>query len=369
MAGFEKREYKVLECIRSIPSALRELSGFEREIAEVAEEIAKSGREIMYVTGCGTRYFVSVAVAYILSKIAKVPAFAVPSNAVLDNPPPNLAKSVLVAFSHSGITKATREAVQEAKRLGSMTIGVTYFKGRPIEELADKTLVLPNPEPVEPKTRTYVTDVACGIFLALHLASRRNVPVDVEAYRRGLFDEVPKAIEQILAQEQLFAKVARETKDLKHYLAGGGVHYATALEAALKLKEIAMVHAEGYEIEEITHGPPAVFGKPTAVTVIAAPGRNVSRALDVLKAAKLVEAYTIAVTSPEVGELAETADFAIKVPGPTNEILTALTYIVPLQLIAYYAAVEKNVYPDSLSERSPVWYKVFREIIFPPGTH
>lgn len=368
----------IWKSIISTPDVLEEVLGTEQDVSQLAQELARREIRKIFFTGCGSSNFLGIAGECLLHQIALMPSLALPAFELYNYGPPDLSDATaVVAFSHSGATKTTIDAAKFAKDKGAYVIAATNSIDSPLAELSDHVALIPGREVLSPErgvlvplTRGYSSALMFTILFALELgkALKRQEPGVVSRLRSQL-DEVPELVGRIVADADPIAQLAERYKGYVFYVAGGGPNYATALEAAVEMKEISNTRAEAFEIEEIAHGPIAtVPGEDTVVLVVAPPGKSHDRAMDMVKAAKVMGAFTVAEVSERDTEFPKIANELIRVPGELDEVLTPMLYVIPLQMLAYNIGVKKGVHVDSVKARGPK-YRDTLLTVFPPGTH
>jgi len=371
----EKRNshpYFMWDSISTTHEFLRKAIGEEESIKSVAEKIADKKPLKIFLTGCGTSHHSAIAGRYILENVAKLPAESISAFELLNYPPQGLNdKTTLVAFSHSGASKATVDVVKFAKENGAFTIALTCTSQSPITKASDYTIVvLGKEEKAAPQTRSYTAALmtTCLLSISLGILTR---PQDTQRFveLRKKLDSVCGAVETVLKNtEELIVEVAGRYRDVKDFfIVGGGPNYVTALEAALKMKEAALVHAEGEEVEEMAHGPIYSLDENMVVIAVAPPGKSYARMLDIVKAANAIGSPNISIVDEKDAELSRISTEVIRVPSGPEEF-TPITYLLPLQMLAYHIALKKGHNPDLIRTDEPEYSEV-SQIVFPPGTH
>lgn len=331
----EKGEYPhyLIKEINEQPQVLSRLSKYpEEDLKEVAELIKKSFGT--YFTACGTAAHSGLAATYLFTDLAKRHVnFAVGSEFYFLE---NFLKpgSLLIAASQSGETMDTLEAVRAAKKHKSKVVALTNVRGSSLTRLVDKTLLLNcGLEKAVLATKSYTAKLAIFLLLASQMGG------DLEKGRK-LVSKAAKGVKKVLEDGNIKA-LARKLKSAEHlYVIGRGVNYATALEAALKIKEVSYIHAEGFAGGELKHGVIALIEDGTPCLVFVANDRSRESVLSNAKEVKSRGGFIIGV-SPDENEV---FDVWLKVPdvGAASPIVNA----VPAQLLAYYLAVERGLDPD-----------------------
>ncbi|MCD6260238.1 MAG: glutamine--fructose-6-phosphate transaminase (isomerizing) [Thaumarchaeota archaeon] len=330
----EFKHYMIKEILEQVETIQRAAMQDESIVAAIVEEMRKA-RGIFFV-GCGSSYHACFAGSYIFSKVANLHV-----NVMLASEFPNfkhfLNENTLVfAVSQSGETADVLEAVRAAKEKGSKVISITNVRGSSITRYSDKFLLLnAGPEICVLATKTYTSQLALLTLLAYAYAGRYE---EGRKRLRYLWNVVYNLTSR--TSREMIKKLAERLKDEEHiFVIGRGLQYATALEAALKIKEVSYIHAEAFAGGELKHGTIALIedGTPCIVFVSEENEKEIiSNAVEI----KSRGGYIIGV-SPKNNEV---FDFWIKVPecGVANPIVQ----IIPIQILAYQLAVLRGYDPD-----------------------
>lgn len=365
--------FHTYDMIFEIPQAIEQtLQALKEKVQSTARRLEHKRR--IYFTGCGTAFFASMLGSQVLSLLQDGSArpLCVPALELQKYGYPLDTACAVVGISHSGITKTTVDALKYAKGKGAFTIGVTHFEGRPISGAADETLVVGNgPDKSRCHTKCYVAPaVACmqiGIELMKHPGSGESDRLrQIEAELKQL----PMITANVLKSvDDLCKRLAGEyVESDRYYFAGAGPNVPNALEAALKIMETSYVPAQGFETEQLLHGPWVSMGERSVLVVLAPNNGNYRvRNVDLVKAAKELGAPTLGLINDGDGELRSLCDDVVQLPA-TDEHLSPFINIVPLYLFAYYSCVSRGLNPDLLRYTTPAYWRA-RQIIFPSGTH
>ncbi|RLF24047.1 MAG: hypothetical protein DRN15_03900 [Thermoprotei archaeon] len=360
--------YDSITMTRAILDEILKEKSYIIPIQEAAKEIVKRSLSKIYFTGCGTSFYAGIVATYAFHKIARVPSEAVTAFEVYNYPPPDLGNSCLVLISHSGHTKVDIDLAGLAKKMGAYTIAITDVPDSPLARSVDKVVSGPGGrDPAIPKTRSYIASLLRCILLALYVGDEKGY--DVSEYLAQV-KRIPDLISSTLkATEEKAREIARKYKDkFDFFVVGGGPNYATALEGALKLKEMSYINAEAIEAEEAAHGPWLCFNENMVFITIAPPGPSYERLHSLVRGVKAIGVSTISIVREGDERISKDSDDVIEIKENLSEDLTPLVYIMPLYLVSYYLAVEKGVNPDIARSDDERFRKAF-EIIFPPGTH
>jgi glucosamine--fructose-6-phosphate aminotransferase (isomerizing) len=345
----EKRGYPhfMLKEIHEQPDAVRET------LRAPAEELDKLGRTLLgakrvYLVACGTAYHAALVGKYALAQLADVSAEVVISSefqesCMVDD------GTVLLAISQSGETADTLKAVRVAKAKGARIACLTNVVGSSITRESEVVCYThAGPEIGVAATKTFSAQVAYLLRLSLFLAKklRRISRAEFEKLTTRL-REIPKIVEKVLEKvEPLIRSVAKRYKDAPNfYFIGRGIGYPIVMEGALKLKEIAYIHSEATPAGELKHGPLALIEEGVPVVAAVVPGASHSRMMGNVEETKARGGTIIALAPEDDLDIEKHVNELIRMPK-THELFTPLTYIIPLQLLAYYISVERGFDPD-----------------------
>ncbi|HZW28601.1 MAG TPA: glutamine--fructose-6-phosphate transaminase (isomerizing), partial [Trueperaceae bacterium] len=292
------------------------------------------------ITAAGTASYAGMVGQALLERLARLPAATVVSSEFRYSEPVVDERTLCVAVSQSGETIDTLEALREARRRGARTLAVLNVKGSSLSREVDDVLYIhAGPEIGVASTKAYTAMVAAFALLALWLGRARGA-VDDDLARelvRGL-RELPQQVERALKCREEVARVAEGLLGARSALfLGRGVNVATALEGALKLKEISYVHAEAYPTGEMKHGPIALIDEHLPVVAVATASPLYDKTVSNLQEVKARDGRLIVVANEGDERVREHADEVVYVPR-THEYLSPVVNVVPLQLLAYEVA-------------------------------
>ena len=295
---------------------------------------------VMAATWPSTALHAAMIGEYLLEDLAKVPAVAEYASEFRYRNPIIEDNTVVVAVSQSGETADTLAALQEAKDRGAMALGVVNVVGSSIARETDAGVFLRvGPEIGVASTKAFTGQVAVLTLITLFLARRKFMSADQCTELLTQLESVPDKIGRILEQDARIRKVAEKYCERENWLfLGRGYNYPTALEGALKLKEISYIHAEGMPAAEMKHGPIALINDGMPAVFIANRGRQYDKVMSNIQEVKSRGGHVIAVATEgdnEIKRYAEDVLYVPDIPEPLSPMLT----VVPLQLIAYHAAV------------------------------
>jgi glucosamine--fructose-6-phosphate aminotransferase (isomerizing) len=292
------------------------------------------------ITGCGTAYHAGMVGMYLLRSLVHVPVEMELASEFRYGDPVIDATALTIAMSQSGETADTIEAVRIAKQAGSTVLGICNVLGSHLTRMDDGTLFTRGgPEIGVAATKTYVSQVTAMTLFALYLARlRKSAPLE---RLREIADNtklLPAAVDVVLNTSDDIKKVAKKIRKSKSVLfIGRYVNFPTALEGALKLKEISYIHAEGYAAGEMKHGPIALLDSNVPVVGVMTNGRVRDKILSNLAESKAREAPVIVVANHGDEEAKAIADHVFWVPK-IDELLSPIVNVIPLQLLAYHIA-------------------------------
>jgi glucosamine--fructose-6-phosphate aminotransferase (isomerizing) len=304
------------------------------------EEIVLRAMTKISITGCGTAFNAGMVGMYLMRALCKIPVEMELASEFRYGDRAMDPRTLTIAMSQSGETADTIEAVKIAREAGAPIIGICNVIGSHLSRLADGTLYTRGgPEIAVAATKTYVSQAIAATLLALYLARvRKSAPLErLREIAEGT-RLLPAAIDVALNASDEVKKIAKKVRKARSVLfLGRYVNYPTALEGALKLKEISYIHAEGYAAGEMKHGPIALLDSRTPVVGVVTDGRVREKMLSNISEAKAREAPIILVANHGDDEAAAIADHVCWVPK-VDELLSPIVNVIPLQLLAYHIA-------------------------------
>lgn len=337
MAEKEGYDHFMIKEINEQAMAVRNTLTQRDNIQEIIDDVGDVQR-ICFVA-CGTSYHASLTGKYLIESLAGIPTdvilaseFKYSANTLND-------KTLVIFISQSGETADSLKALDVANET-SETLGIVNVAGSSITRRAKHVIqTQAGPEIGVAATKTYVAQLT-AIYLFAALISKNN-----ELLRE--LDKVPDFIDEALESVDLVKELSKRYNYARDFFyLGRGYSYPTALEGALKLKEITYIHGEGYAAGELKHGPLALIDEGIPVVVIIPPGDNYRKTMSNLEEVKSRGANVLAIGSADDESLKSKVNDVIAINGDVKEIIAPLVYIVPLQLIAYYITLEKGHDPD-----------------------
>ena len=309
------------------------------ELGNISTE-ALQGLSKIAITGCGTAYHAGMVGMYLLRSLVRLPVEMELASEFRYGDPVIDPTTLVIAMSQSGETADTIEAVRIAKACGAKVLGVSNVLGSHLSRLADDMLYTRGgPEIGVAATKTYVSQVTVLTLFALYLAHLRESTDERRLIATAEGTKLlPAAVDVVLDTSAEIRDVARRFRKAPSMLfLGRYVNVPTALEGALKLKEISYIHAEGYAAGEMKHGPIALLDSTVPVVGIVTDDRVREKMLSNLMESKAREAPVIVVGNRDDAEARAAADYLLPVPK-VDELLAPIVNIIPLQLLAYHIA-------------------------------
>ncbi|MBF6590162.1 MAG: SIS domain-containing protein [Ktedonobacterales bacterium] len=334
----------------ALDSALAPSTTEQAHRARLASRLA--GARHVSLTGCGTAYHAALVGAAFLREATagRVDAQAVQAFELAHyaRPGPG-AGDALIVLSHSGQPSATNAALTRAREAGAFTLTIT---GSPESQAARAADALLDTGYGEVKSFAYTISYSLMLAVLADLATWAGISATGGQPFDGQARQVAQMHRTALALSEPVRALAERWRARERWLfAGAGGNYATALEAALKMQETNYTASQGMEMEEVLHGPVAALGEAVLV-VIAPPGAGRVRALDLLRAARLLGGETLALGQDGDDELERAATAFLPLPACV-EALSPAPYHVPLHLLSYWLAVATGRNPDLMRRDDP----------------
>jgi glucosamine--fructose-6-phosphate aminotransferase (isomerizing) len=321
-----------------------------KEIYEQPETILKAGEKTLeaiektadyikhakniYVTGSGTSFNSSLIAKQILSKYVKIKAEPVMSSELQFAPESIEENSIIIAISQSGESADVLEAVKIGKQANCKIIAIVNLMTSSLAREADVVIGMNcGPEIGVAATKSFTSQLVI-LYKIVQKLSNNDITIN--------FENFSKSILEILEDTTKIQQIAKELKEVSDiYILGRGINYPIAIETALKLKELTYIHAEGIAGGELKHGPLALMDSSVFVIII---NPNDSTYLDTLTSAREIKARGAKIIG--VSELeSDVYDYWVEMPK-IDEVLYPISEIIPIQLLSYYAALQKNTDPD-----------------------
>jgi glutamine---fructose-6-phosphate transaminase (isomerizing) len=299
------------------------------------------------ITACGTSWHSALIGEMLIEDLARIPVEVEYASEFRYRNPIVTPNTLCIVISQSGETADTLAAMREAKRRGAKTLGLVNVVGSTIAREDDGGIYLhAGPEIGVASTKAFTSQVVALALLALKMGRKRQLStIRGREIAQALLD-LPAQVQQILDRAPEIEALAELYKDSHNFLyLGRGYNFPTALEGALKLKEISYIHAEGYPAAEMKHGPIALIDENMPVVFIAPHDAVFDKVVSNIQEVKARRGRIICITSREEHMLEGLVDHEFRIP-PTLDMLTPILASVPLQLLAYYIAVKRGANVD-----------------------
>jgi glucosamine--fructose-6-phosphate aminotransferase (isomerizing) len=352
LAGYEHYMLKeIFEQPAALENCLRGRADVRGEsvhlggLVDHTRELTRARRFI--ITGCGTAWHAALVGEYLFEELVRTPTETEYAsefryrNPIIDD------GTVVIAVSQSGETADTLAALQEAKQRGALTLGVVNVVGSSIARETDAGVYLHvGPEIGVASTKAFTAQVAVLAMMACYLGRRKHLSASSAGQFIHALAKIPEQMKQILDQADEAKVIAEQYGDQDNWLyLGRGYNYPVALEGALKLKEISYIHAEGLPAAEMKHGPLALITEAMPVVVIATSGTQYDKIMNNISEVRSRGGRVIAIATEGDREIRRLAERVLYIPD-TLEPLQPLLTAIPLQLIAYHAAVLRGCNVD-----------------------
>lgn len=314
------------------------------EELKIGEEYIRTLKKI-YITACGSSYHVGMLAKYTLERLTRLPVEIALSSEFRYSSPLVDGQTLVIVISQSGETLDSMAALREAKKLGGHILSIVNVVGSSIARESDDVLYThAGPEIAVATTKAYSTQLAVLNLLALHLADilGKIEPPEYAGFVAAL-RTLPDKAEQILSDTEHIKYLASRCFNHESvFYIGRNLDYALGLEGSLKLKEISYIHSEAYAAGELKHGTISLIEPGTLVVALATwlPlfDKSVSNIVEVISRGATVVALT---TASRAADMAKTAHSVLTVPD-THPLLQPQLGIIPLQLLAYYIALQRG---------------------------
>lgn len=296
------------------------------------------------ITACGTSWHAGLIAMYAMEEFARVPVEVEYSSEFRYRKPVIGKDDVVIAISQSGETADTLAAIQLAKNAGAFIFSICNVVGASIPRLSNSGCYTHvGPEIGVASTKAFTAQVTALTMLALCIGRAKGT-LDEPRFLQILNElgNIPEKISQILHQNDRIADFAKTFTYAQNFIyLGRGYNYPVALEGALKLKEISYIHAEGYPAAEMKHGPIALISQEMPVVVVAPKCGTYEKIISNIQEIKARKGRIISIVTEGDSQVTQLSDFCITIPS-TEECLTPILSVIPLQLLAYHIAVVKQ---------------------------
>jgi glucosamine--fructose-6-phosphate aminotransferase (isomerizing) len=339
--------------IFEIPSSLRKIIEQKQFINNLAKEIIEKGVKHIFLIGAGSSYHAGFAMSYMFNRITKIPTFTEFSMEFQYLVKPILTKEdCVIAISQSGETRDTIESIKISKEFGCLTIGITNNINSTLSNISDYTIDLNcGKENSVLATKTYVTELAALAILSLEIAKEKKSISNEEI--NSIWVELIRIPDKIHSVLPILHDNIKDHSDfLKStrfcFILGSGPDYATAMEAALKLKEGARIFGQAYSTAEFPHGPITLADSDTCIIAIIPheEDKRKSNLLQLLKRIKERKAQILGVyEAAKIDDIPEQLDITLRVPNTLMD-LQPIVMILAVQLLTLEIAKANGLNPD-----------------------
>ena len=295
------------------------------------------------ITACGTSWHAGLVGEYLLEELAHIPVEVEYASEFRYRHPPLENNTLVLAVTQSGETADTLASLRETRRRGHKVLAICNVVGSTIARESDGGIYLhAGPEIGVASTKAFTSQVTVLALLGLFMGRMRMLPVTRGKQIVAALDTLPAQLESILAQNEHIKKIAlKYAQSQNFFFLGRQYNFPTALEGALKLKEISYIHAEGYPAAEMKHGPIALIDEHTPSVVIIPSDGMYEKTFSNMEVVKARKGPIIAIATEGNDEIAAKVDDVIFVPE-TIEPLFPILGVLPLQLLAYHIAVARG---------------------------
>ncbi len=338
-------EKEILEQPLSVNRAMQGRLDRENATAHLGG-LNMSNRELLNVErikiiAAGTSYHAGLLASYLMEGVARIPCVAELASELRYRNPIVEPNTLYFAVSQSGETADTLYAMRELQRKGARVLGICNVVGATIPRESDGGVYIHSgPEIAVASTKAFTSQLTAFYLFALLMARMRDMSFEEGLFFMEALAQVPDHLAIILERRGELAALARKYAYAQDFLfLGRGLNYSVALEGALKLKEISYIHAEGYSAAEIKHGPIALINEQTPSLFIVTNDKLRDKVVSNMKEVKARRGKVIAIGVEGDNEIADIADDSFLLPN-AHELMYPFLTVVPLQLFAYYVALE-----------------------------
>ena len=303
------------------------------------EAFVRSIPRVTFVA-CGTASYASLVGKFLIERIARIPCDVEIASEYRYRDPVVSPGQLVIAVTQSGETVDTLSAMEEARKRGARILSVVNVVGSQASRVSDDVIYLhAGPEISVASTKAYTAMLVDLYLFAIHLGQRRGtLDAQTSASLLAQVFHLPTLMDAVLREEPKMRALAYRYYGADHFLfLGRGANYPTALEGALKLKELSYIHAEGTAAGEMKHGTNALIDETLPVVAIALRDSTYKKILSNIQEVRARAGIVIALANDGDEEIAKYADEIIRIPA-TNELLSPALAVVPLQLLAYHIA-------------------------------
>ena len=313
----------------------------------ISHQISNNNPRRLHIVGCGTSHHAGLVGRYIMEKFVHIPVSVDISSEYRDMKPVITKGTWFIGISQSGETVDTIEAQRDAREKGALVFTICNVAGSTAAREADAVIYTrAGAERGGASTKAFTAQLAALCLLGIALGVKKGTlhSIEVETLK-SLLMNMPGLIAKVLKSEKKISDIARTLLNSRGIVClGRGINYPVAIEGALKMKELSHIHAEGYSIGEMDHGPMTLIGDGTSVVFLVPIESLDDQVLGDIERVRRVGGRVIAITDSPAS-LKEMADDLIVVPSAHPALLPFVT-VVPLQLLAYHVGLMKGCSTD-----------------------
>ena len=351
MAAKQGYPHYMLKEIHEQPATLRNTLRLQEHYLDLMATFLDRAREV-FVVACGTSYHASLASSYMFSKLAFLATYPVVASEFIEQHGKSVnIDSTILTISQSGETADTLAAVNAARQRAATVLGLTNAIGSTLTRVSRVYIGQQSgPEIGVAATKTFTSQLSVLAGLALRLAKKRGkISQDEMDYLAGSLEKIPDTVATIIrTQEERVKQIAKKYKEAKvFFFLGRGISTAVAYEGRLKLMEIAYIPAIAFPAGESKHGPISLV-EPGFPVVFICPNDDTRKTLiGNIMEMKARGASIIAVVEEGDEEIKSLADDYVEIPKGVPDVISPVPFVIPLQLLAYYMAIERGCSPDT----------------------
>jgi glucosamine--fructose-6-phosphate aminotransferase (isomerizing) len=330
-------DHFMLKEIHEQPEAVKNTLLESSEIEKIVKNFPEFNR-ICFVA-CGTSYHASLTGKYLFEKFVGIPTdvtlaseFEYSADTLDEN-------TLVILITQSGETADTLKALRLVNHKAK-TLAIVNVLGSTITREAEYVVYTrAGPEIGVAATKTYLAQLTAIYLLAIHMGGKKELLEKL--------NKIPDYMKNAIGKEEHIKEIAEKYRDARDFFfIGRGFSYPTAMEGALKLKEITYIHAEGYAAGELKHGPLALIDEGVPVVAVVPPGKSHDKTLSNVEEVKARGAHVIGLGSSDDEVLKAEVHDIIEFENEIDEIFSSIPYVIPLQLLSYYISVMKGIDPD-----------------------
>lgn len=330
-------DHFMLKEIHEQPEAVKNTLLEASEIKKIVRNFPKFNR-VCFVA-CGTSYHASLIGKYLFENLVGIPTDVTLASEFEYSAETLDENTLVIVITQSGETADTLKALRLVNHKAK-SLAIVNVLGSTVTREAEYVIYTrAGPEIGVAATKTYISQLTAVYLLAICMSGKEELLEKLQS--------IPDYMVNALGKEDQIKEIAQKYKDAADFFfIGRGFSYPTALEGALKLKEITYIHGEGYAAGELKHGPLALIDDGVPVVAVAPPGKIHDKTLSNVEEVKARGAHVIGLGSSKDEDLKSEAHDMILFEDEIDEIFSAIPYVIPLQLLSYYISVMKGIDPD-----------------------